>query len=194
MSKSWWWGGVIVVLAGPLRLPLESSMALHMLVQLPLLGVAGWQLWPLMQARLASFLQRWDPYGIAGLLAASMTVMLWMLPRSLDAALNEPRVDAMKFATMIMLVGMAMRWSWPRLSMVIRGVVWSNLIAMLLVMSWLLIAAPVRVCNNYGVAQQTLAGYALLAISLVLSLWLAGRAFYCAPETGYGDKAQEARS
>lgn len=176
--SSVWWLALIVLLAGPLRQPMESSMALHMLLQLPLLGVAGWQLWPRLQARLAPVLLRWDQHGIAALLTASLTVMIWMVPRSLDAALSEPRVDAAKFVSVIVLAGMAMRWSWPRLSIIIRGVVWSNLIAMLLVMSWLYLMAPMRVCVNYGTAQQTLAGYGFLAAAVALSLWLTASLFF----------------
>ena len=168
----YWWPGLLVLLAGPLREPMESSMVLHMLVQLPLLGLVGWQLWSWIQQRMTPVLLRWDRHGIAGLLCAVFTLLVWMVPRNLDAALNDPVIDGAKFATMMVLVGSALHWSWPRLSCIIRGLVWSNLIAMLLVMGWLYLAAPMRVCINYANAQQTLAGNGFLVAAVGVTLWL----------------------
>ena len=45
---------------------------------------------------------------------------------------------------------------------------------MLAVLGWLYIVAPVRVCNNYLVNQQTVAGWLLVAIAGLLFLaWTA---------------------
>lgn len=153
-------------------------MVVHMLVQIPLIAFAGWLLGGAF--RIAA-LERWDRSGIATLLVALFCSLYWMLPRLLDAALQSGSVEAGKFASVALLIGVPLRWSWSRVSVLARGFVWSNLISMLLVLGWLYIAAPVRICNNYLLDQQTLAGRALIALALVIALWLTVRAFAAPP-------------
>jgi hypothetical protein len=175
MRRLWLIITALVVLGGPLRQPLESSMAAHMLIQLPLLALLG----ALVEfpRRGAHVLEQWDHRGVAVLLGAVFTVMFWMLPRNLDAAINSLGMEAAKFASLTVLVGMGLRWSWPRLPTLVRGVVWSQLVAMTMVMGWLFLTAPVRVCVNYGMDQQQLAGYGFVALGLGLAALLTARLF-----------------
>lgn len=81
----------------PLRQAVESRMALHMLVQLPLLLAAGWAAaawWPRWPAAWA---MRFDAQGLASATFASAVLAFWMIPAALDAALLAPAVATLKF-------------------------------------------------------------------------------------------------
>lgn len=161
----------------PVRHALEASMLGHMLVQLPLLalgggiaihglvGSAGW--------RAAGF----NAGGIAGILAATFAMACWMLPRSLDAALTIPLVEAVKFVAVPTLIGGAFAVSWPLAHVIVRGVVWAHAVAMLLVLGWLYTVSPTRLCVGYRLDQQTTLGWAFLAAAATLAVVLAVWAF-----------------
>lgn len=169
-----------LALLGVLALPpvaawLEGHMLGHMLVQIPLLVVAGHLLGPAVARHWPRCLRGGNRGGIAGILLASFTLSFWMLPRSLDAALGDPLMEAAKFLSLPLLAGVPLALSWPRLHPVARGFVWANLISMLAVMGWLYLAAPVRLCNSYLVDQQTLLGWVLLLLTALTTLaWAAG--------------------
>lgn len=169
----------------PARALLETSMAGHMLIQIPLLVVAGAHLGGNLPASWRATLHPWDPHGLTGLLLASFTLTLWMLPRALDAALETPEIAALKFLTLPLLAGAPLRWSWPRLPSVARGALWSKLLSMLGVMGWLYLEAPVRVCNSYLVNDQVMVGRLMLVALAVLAAVLVLRAFW-GPRPGYG--------
>lgn len=170
-----------VALLGVLSLPpvasmLESSMTGHMLVQLPLLALAGGLLargffgptwW-----RAAGF----NAGGVAGLLVATFTLACWMLPRSLDAALTDSVVEATKFISLPLLVGALVAVSWPLAGSLVRGLVWAHLIAMLATLGWVYHAAPARLCVGYRLDQQETLGAALLVVAGVVASLLAIRA------------------
>ena len=118
-------------------------------------------------------LERFDRHGIATILAALFTLAFWMLPRSLDAALADPFVDALKFLSVPALIGLPVALVWPRLPGVARGFVFGNLLSMLAVLGWLYLTAPVRVCNFYLIGDQSLTGKGLLLLAAAGGLyWL----------------------
>ena len=99
-----------VVLAWPpLRHALEASMWRHMVLQFPLLLLAGaaWAgaLPPAWQGRSI------NQYGITGWVAASSILAVLMIPRVLDLALLRPEVEVAK-CTALVLAGLALRLSW----------------------------------------------------------------------------------
>src|SRR5688572_1309882 len=91
----------LILCAPPLRGWLESSMASHMLVQLPLLAVIGYALgWAWLKAqpggaaaRALEAGQSFNAGGATGILAASFVMVLWMLPRLLDLARFDAEMD-----------------------------------------------------------------------------------------------------
>lgn len=172
-------GAVLVAaLAEPnTRAALESGMVGHMLVQIPLLALAGaWlaaDLPPAVKARVAAC----DPKGLAGILTVLFASSYWMLPRALDAALAHGGVEAAKFVSLPLLVGLPLALSWGRLSLIGRGFIWLNGLSMLAVLGWLYAVAPVRVCNSYLAAEQALAGRLMLGLAVGLALLTAVRAF-----------------
>ena len=158
---------VLILLAmPPVRAMFESFMPLHMLVQLPLLAVLGVLVAQPLRARLAARLDRHDPYGIALLLIAVFMVAFWMLPRSLDAALDGLTMEAFKFVSIPLFIGIPLALAWQRLPLVARAFVYGNFLSMLAVLGWLYLAAPVRLCNYYADGEQTVTGKLLLLIAL----------------------------
>ncbi|MEM7408817.1 MAG: hypothetical protein AAF430_01110 [Myxococcota bacterium] len=141
-------------------------MLTHALVQLPSLAIAGFLLAP--RGRGGA-----DRFAPSALLVALFAAAIWMLPRMLDAALENPVVGVLKCVTIPLLVGLPLGWSWPRLSGVTRAFVWSNAVSMLVTLGWLYKAAPVRVCNYYLVAEQDQVGAAYLVLAVVIGVgWL----------------------
>ncbi len=164
-----------VVLGTPwLRAWLESSMPLHMLVQMPLLVLAGFA-----GTTALSAARRGAIMGAVGgvvpcLLVASLASMLWMIPRALDLALTEPAVEIAKFVTLPLLVGAPLALAWPQLGLLGRGFVWTNLASMLAVLGWLYRVAPLRACNAYRLSEQHETGEWLIFVAIVAFVaWLA---------------------
>lgn len=170
-----WLGTALwVVLAfPPIRLQLESTMTLQMLVQIPLLVLVGWVGARVLPPRMQSAVARWDVGGIPGLLIVSFTSAVWMLPRMLDAAVDIPLFAAAKFITVPVLIGVPLALSWPRTSFVTRGVFLLETVASAFRLGWLYLVAPDRLCANYLLGDQQILGRSLLGIGIAMCLVLA---------------------
>ncbi|SCZ49053.1 hypothetical protein [Thiohalomonas denitrificans] len=161
----------------PIRHAFEQTMAGHMLLQIPLLVLSGVWIGRGLPPGTRKALQAMNGYGVTGLALVVITALFWMLPRHLDAALEGTAYEIGKFLSLPLLVGIPLQLSWRRLTAIGRGLVWSNLIAMLWVLSWLYLSAPVRVCNNYRIDEQALVGQILLLLGFVVATALTVRAF-----------------
>jgi hypothetical protein len=178
----------LVLLVPPLRAWLESSMALHMLAQLPLLAAIGYGLgWAWLQspakgmaARALGTVQSFNAGGVTGILAASVIMVLWMLPRCLDLARLDIEVDALKFLT-VPAAGAALALSWPRLPAIARAVVHLEVIATLLRFGWGYVAADERLCLAYLADDQQLTGMLLIYLGAAWSIAVAWRPLFGLP-------------
>ncbi len=151
---------------------LEDDMALHMLLQFPLLLLAGWLMARGTAERARTMLRSWNHAGIAGLLLASMVLMFWMIPRALDMVLVDGTLELTKFLTLV-LAGAALELSWREAGMIVRGFFLGNVLPMMMVVGWLYVEAPVRICNAYLTSDQLRAGSGLLALAIAGSVaWL----------------------
>ena len=148
-------------------------MALQMLVQIPLLALAGWWLAPLLTRRIVDTFSTWNRSGISGILLASLVAVVWMLPRALDVALETSWVALAKFTSVPLLVGMPLAISWPRAGFVVRGVWLVEAIAMAFRLGWLYTVSPARLCSNYLLGDQRQTGKVMLAIGVAACLLLA---------------------
>lgn len=162
----------LVLALPPLQRVLTATMTLQMLVQIPLLVVAGWLVAQALPRRLDARLSAWNRSGVSGLLLASLAAMVWMLPRAMDAAIDDPWVALAKFVSVPLLVGAVLALSWPRMGFVVRGVFLAELVATAFRLGWLYLASPVRLCSNYLLDDQQLLGKLLLAIGVAVSLVL----------------------
>lgn len=159
----------------PSRHVLEATISLHMLVQIPLLGLAGWLVAHALPRQATVVLAKCNAGGITGLVLVSLVGVAWMIPRLLDAALDEPGAALAKFATVPLLIGAPLALSWPRSGFVVRGVFLVEVIATAFRMGWLYLASPVQLCSNYPLNQQQQLGRMLLALGAAIVLMLGWR-------------------
>ena len=164
------WGALALP---PMRHFLEATMTLQMLVQIPLLAVAGWWLAAWLPRSRAAVVDAWNRSGISGIVLASLATMVWMLPRMLDAALENPWVALAKFASAPLLIGVPLAISWPRAGFVVRGIVLVEAIATMFRLGWMYLVSPVRLCSNYLLDDQQRLGHLMLAIGVSVILMLA---------------------
>ncbi|MGH8117923.1 MAG: hypothetical protein ACREP0_04990 [Rhodanobacteraceae bacterium] len=157
----------------PVQHALTATMTLQMLAQIPLLAVAGWWVARSVSARAVRVIAGWNHGGISGLLLASLVAMAWMLPRAMDAAVDDPLIALAKFASVPLLIGAPLALSWPRMGFVVGGVFFVEVIATTFRLGWLYEASPVRLCANYLLGDQRLLGEILLGTGAAICLLLA---------------------
>ncbi len=162
------------LLLPPARHALQASMTAQMLVQIPLLAAVGYLLRDAVPEVMSAIIDRWNHLGISGLVLASLAAACWMLPRSLDAAVTEPWVEAAKFISVPLLIGLPFGLSWPRMDFVVRGVFLAELIASFFRLGWLYRVSPVRLCNNYLLGDQQRLGNYMLAAGVALLIGVVG--------------------
>ena len=163
----------IVLALPPIRQALEATMTAQMLLQIPLLAVAGGLAARAIPRRVDAALAPWNRQGIAGLLLASFAAAVWMLPRMMDASVNDAWWAAAKFTSVPLLIGVPLALSWPHAGFVVRGVFLLETIATAFRLGWLYLAVPVRLCSNYLLGDQQRLGRGLVALGAVLCIVLA---------------------
>lgn len=147
-------------------------MALHMLVQVPLLVLAGYGLSAALPGRIRHTLQSFNAQGTTGWTLASLVLAFWMLPRALDAAVALPAVDAAKFAGLL-LAGLSIRLSLAASGTVVQLFFVGNWAWMTATAGLLYVETPERLCNAYLSADQAATGHGLIGLALVISaLWM----------------------
>lgn len=175
-----WMGALalwVLLALPPVAEYLQTRMQLQMLVQIPLLVVCGYLLRGRVPERWRQAVVAWNPAGINGILVATFVLAFWMLPRSMDATVGSVPWTALKLVTLPLLVGLPLGLSWPRANFVVRGVVCTELIAMLLRLGFLYQDSPVALCNNYLIGEQQRTGQYLLWAGGLLFVWIALQVF-----------------
>ena len=169
---------IALMLALPwVREALEGVMSLHMLVQIPLLAVAGGLMAADLPRSVRQRIAAWNAGGVSGILLALIVSTWWMVPLALDLALASTTVELWKFVSLPLLVGAPITLSWRALGTIGRGFLLANVLPMWAVVGWLYMVAPVRLCNYYLTDQQQVAGLALLAASVAIGFMFCASAF-----------------
>jgi hypothetical protein len=157
----------------PVRHAMLSTMSGHMLVQLPLLIAAGWALAEGMSERWCDALNRWNAHGLTGLVWTALALALAMIPRVLDLALVDDRVEVAKWLLMLGC-GVSLRLSWRPAGLLVQGFFLGNVLPMMVVAGNLYESSPVRVCNAYLLDDQVRLGQQLVWLAAVLGIgWFA---------------------
>lgn len=152
---------------------LESRLASHVLVEIPLLVTVGFVLGRRIEPQLRNALEPLNGGGIPGILLVTFSLAFWMIPRWLDASLQAPEVAAAKYLSLVVLAGMPLAWSWDRLHPIARGLVKIEFLAMCFRLGWLYLISPDRLCNSYLIDDQVVLGRGLLVVGIALSItWL----------------------
>ena len=161
---------LFAIVATPVGGWMASTMAGHVLVQIPMLIAAGFVLGRLFEPRIRRALSVLNAGGIAGILLASFTIAFWMIPRWLDGSLTSDWIAGAKFLSLVLLAGMPLAWSWSRLHPIARGVVKIEFLAMLFRLGWLYLISPDRFCNNYLLTDQIWLGRGMIVVAISLSI------------------------
>jgi hypothetical protein len=166
--------GALGLLALPTaRQALESSMSAQMLVQFPLLGLCGFLLAGFRAARWRSRVDRWNGYGISGLFGIALMLALLMIPRLLDLAVVDARIDLCKELALL-LGGAALRVSWRPAGLLVQGFFLGNVLPMMAAAGQLYQDSPLRLCNAYLLDDQVRLGRMLVGLSAAIALgWFA---------------------
>lgn len=160
---------LIAIVATPVKSSLESTMASHVLIEIPILILLGAGLGRVILSLNNHFLLRFDRGGIAGILITSFTVGFWMIPRWLDASLIDTDISVAKFISLIFLAGVPLAISWERLGFIARGVVKIEFLSMLFRLGWLYLISPDRLCNSYLLEDQVWLGKGFLILGFAFS-------------------------
>lgn len=167
-----------LLLAVPvLRHALESRMALHMLIEFPLLLAGGVSVAPWLAARWprgGRAFERIDALGLLGATWLLAVSALWMIPAALDLALLDARVGAFKLASW-WLAGLLFAWSAARLSTTLLAFALGNLAWMAASAGLLYQSLETRLCVSYLQDEQVWTGRGLVALSIALLAWLVVR-------------------
>jgi hypothetical protein len=155
-----------------LRHTVESQMALHMLVQFPLLLASGWAMGRLRGPR-HDVVDALDAHGLLGLSVVSCVSAFWMIPAALDMSLLHGPVRAAKYTSWL-IAGVLLARSWPRVAETTAVFFAGNLAWMLATAGLLYRDADSRLCVSYLAADQVWAGSGLVALAVALgalALW-----------------------
>lgn len=153
---------------------LEASMWRHMLLQAPLLMLAGALLPAMLSRHGRAAIARWNAHGISGLLLVALVLALLMVPRLLDLALRDGGVESGKFISLL-LAGAALRLSWQAAGLVVQGFFLGNVLPMMVVVGQLYMDSPLRLCNAYLLDDQERLGQWLVGLAAVVAIAWLGR-------------------
>jgi hypothetical protein len=171
-----------VLVLPPMRRVVESTMATHMLVQIPALVLVGGGFASALLTRWPQALHKLKPFRWALLVSAGSTLAIWMIPRLLDLAVERPAVDLAKALTLSLAGGLPLHLAWRNIGPVVRGLIHVEALASLWRLGWVYLESPARLCARYGLADQYRLGHMLLAIGACYALWLAWHALRGAPQ------------
>lgn len=145
----------------------EGRMAMHMLVEFPLLLAAGWAAAAWLPHRLERALAGIDAHGLASATFASLVAAFWMIPAALDWSLLSAVAAWLKVATWF-IAGLMLAGGWIRLTPVVAAFFLGNAAWMLATAGLLYREAEARLCVSYLFDEQAWAGSGLVAWALVL--------------------------
>jgi hypothetical protein len=153
----------------PLRPLIEQSMVWHMLVQMPLLTLAGFctaAAWPrAMGDRLAHI----NLFGLTGFMLAQCITAYWMIPAMVDRAVVLPSADVTKVVG-LWLAGVALRQSFLKAPLAVQLFFVGYGLPMLAWLGFHLASTDLRLCNAYSLESQLRAGQGLVWLAAALGL------------------------
>jgi hypothetical protein len=159
-------------------------MLTHMLVQIPLLLLAGMAMAVFMERATVGSMKacadllpsqsnaspRWNAHGLTGLFYALVTLGFWMTPVALDHAVASAGWDIAK-AVSLLAAGSALRKSWAQAGGIIQAFFVGNTVWMTVVVGILFQELPQRLCNAYLQDDQNDTGMIMVCAASVIGLF-----------------------
>ena len=164
----------VAMSVAPLRSVIEQSMLWHMVVQMPLLALAGWLAMAAASAPQGPDLSAWNRYGLTGFIAALMVFAYWMLPLAIDRAVLLPAVDVMKLVSLL-AAGALLRHFFDRAPAVLQLFFVGTTVPMAIWLGVYFASTDLRLCNAYSLQSQIDAGRGIALLGMLLGAgWLLG--------------------
>lgn len=161
----------LFLIAPPVSNMAESIMSIHMHIQMPLLAVAGILMTPFLQQKFKGFFDKWNHNGIPGIILFLIVASYWLIPRAMDDTLMITAVQIFKFISWPFLIGLPLRESWPKLTNLVKNLVFIYMGAIYMFMAGLYIFSEDQLCNNYLIIEQRTLGWGFLIIALCIILF-----------------------
>ncbi|WP_041682679.1 hypothetical protein [Pusillimonas sp. T7-7] len=172
----------LLVLAIVFNTAMTRSMAMHMLVHIPLIlfaGICASAAWCSSRWAKPGFWKRrvrnWKKYneqGLPGLLLCSLVAAYWMIPKSLDDVLLLQGMALGKYAGLF-ISGMVLFNSLRRANSVVKLFFLGNFSWMMAIVGLLYQEETSRLCNAYLLSDQEVAGQGLVILAVVVPIaWL----------------------
>src|SRR5690625_1995848 len=123
MKKTFMYGLLlyIILLLPPIIELLEKWMITHMLVQIPLLIIAGLLMGDYVKNKLPRLFLKLNENWIHGILLVYIVTTYWMITRVMDEAILHHSVETFKFISLPFLVGIALYESCAKVSSLAKG-------------------------------------------------------------------------
>ncbi len=150
---------------------LEADMARHMLIEFPLLLVAGLGMSKALPERAAAIIERCNRLGLAGFVFLSLTAAYWMIPVALDETLASAAAAAAKYASFL-AAGLLLPASFRAAPLALQAFFVGNWVWMTATVGLIYQDAPQQLCVNYLIGAQLSAGEGLVAAAVAIAgLW-----------------------
>lgn len=149
---------------------LQQGLITHLFVAIPGLIVFGYIIGKTVLPE-PSFIAKWNRTGVPLLLLASLLFLFWMIPRFLDASIQQQNFYLLKIFSLTFLCGLPLAWSLKKASYITFNFFRIEFIATLFRMTWLFMTAQERLCINYLYSEQALVGKVFLMLAILCSLW-----------------------
>jgi len=148
---------------------LEADMARHMLLEFPLLLLAGALSGRAVLQRHSPWLSRANQYGLAGLVLVSMVVAYWMIPAALDNAIRSGWIGAVKYLTLF-AAGFMLPGSMRLAPLPVQAFWIGNSVWMMATVGMVYQGAARQLCLYYRSDAQVVAGRGLVLTAIALML------------------------
>lgn len=156
----------LVLSLPPLRPLIEQSMVWHMLVQMPLLVLAG-------ACAAAAWTParelRWNRFGLTGFMLAQCIVAYWMIPAMVDRAVVLPAADAVKLVS-LWIAGVALRHGYRQAPPAVQLFFIGYGLPMMAWLGLYMVNTDLRLCNAYSLQSQWRAGWGLVGLAVALGV------------------------
>jgi hypothetical protein len=145
---------------------LEGDMARHMLIEFPLLLLAGAAIGRALEERFGAQIASCNQMGLVGFAFASITLAYWMIPAALDAALLDEWVAVGKYISLV--VSGALLWSsFAAAPLAVQAFFVGNFACMTATVGLIYQSAPQQLCLNYLADTQSAAGEGLVGVAVI---------------------------